>query len=35
VALVGPLGILIGQAIPVGKEMLSGATWPTALNKAK
>ena len=36
VALVGLLGILIGeQVIPVGKEMLSGATWATALNKAK
>ena len=36
VALVGLLGILIGeQVIPVGKEMLSGATWAAALNKAK
>ena len=36
VALVGLLGILIGeQVIPVGKEMLSGATWVTALNKAR
>jgi XapX domain-containing protein len=36
VALVGLLGILIGeQVIPVGKEMLSGATWAGALNTAK
>jgi XapX domain-containing protein len=36
VALVGLLGILIGeQVIPVGKEMLSGATWAAALNTAK
>ena len=36
VALVGLLGILIGeQVIPVGKEMLSGAAWAAALNKAK
>ena len=36
VALVGLLGILIGeQVIPVGKEMLSGATWAAAVSKAK
>jgi XapX domain-containing protein len=36
VALIGLLGILIGeQVIPVGKEMLSGATWAGALNKAR
>ena len=36
VALVGLLGILIGeQVIPVGKEMLAGATWSAALNKVK
>jgi XapX domain-containing protein len=35
VALLGLLGILVGeQVIPVGKEMLSGAPWTTALNKA-
>ena len=35
-ALVGLLGILIGeQVIPVGKEMLSGATWAAAVSKAK
>jgi XapX domain-containing protein len=36
VALIGLLGILIGeQVIPVGKEMLSGATWAAAVSKAK
>jgi XapX domain-containing protein len=36
VALVGLLGILIGeQVIPVGGEILSGATWAAALNKVK
>jgi XapX domain-containing protein len=36
VALIGLLGILIGeQVIPVGKEMLSGATWAAAVSKAR
>jgi XapX domain-containing protein len=36
VALIGLLGNLIGeQVIPVGKEMLSGATWAAAVSKAK
>ena len=36
VALIGLLGILIGeQIIPVGKEILSGATWANALNTAR
>jgi XapX domain-containing protein len=36
VALIGLLGILIGeQVIPVGREMLSGATWAAAVSKAK
>jgi XapX domain-containing protein len=36
VALVGLLGILVGeQVIPVGREMLSGATWVAAVSKAK